>query len=157
MFSDFFDELNRKKIFTEEDDELRKNYRNHGNLICRYQNLEFLEVDTDWLYIDCSLNTIHEIRNLNLASNLISLECQSNNLTSIHLEGLTELKSLNCSMNQLQEITALDCCTKLVSLNCYMNHLVSLDLNGLTKLMNLSCYANQLLSLIHISEPTRPY
>ena len=152
MFSDFFDEMNRKKLFTEEDDQLRKNYRNHGNLICRYQNLEFLEVDTDWLYIDCSLNTIHEIRNLNLASNLICLECQSNNLTSIHLEGLTELKSLNCSMNQLKEITGLHSCTKLVSLNCYMNHLVSLDLNGLSKLMNLSCYSNQLNNIENLEK-----
>lgn len=150
MYSCLWDDENRKRIFTEKEEEKRKNYTNFGNFICRYQELKTLEIKQDCLFIDCSFNRLKEISNLSITSNLITLECHSNNLTNLNITPLIHLKSLNCSLNSLLQIDGLEYCHNLISLNCYGNHLLYLDLKNLNNLKNLNCSYNNLSSIYHV-------
>ena len=86
-----------------------------------------------------------------------------NQLTTLDVSKNTALTTLDCSKNQL---TALDVSqnTALKWLSCSYNQLTTLDVSKNTALTRLDCRKNPLraldvskLSLIHISEPTRPY
>jgi len=74
------------------------------------------------------------------------LYCINNDLTSLDIKGLTNLKELYCSDNDL---TFLDIrrLTNLKELSCSHNRLTSLDVNGLTNLEYLDCNTNNLTSL----------
>lgn len=74
---------------------------------------------------------------------------------NVHLQGLTDLPgieyftgltSLDCSSNQLTtlDLTGL---TRLIDLDCSANQLTSLDVSGLTLLNSLDCSGNRLTSL----------
>jgi len=97
-------------------------------------------------YLWCFNN--HKLVDINISrcTNLKSLYCLENQLTSLDVNGCTSLSSLNCSENQL---TSLDVngCTSLSSLNCSENQLTSLDVNGCINLKSLECNSNQLTSL----------
>ncbi len=84
--------------------------------------------------------------NLNNLTNLRTLNCGSNSLTSLNLTGLTNLTSLSCYSNYLTSLN-LSGLTNLTSLSCGSNPLGSLNLDSLTRLSSLSCYSNQLTSL----------
>ena len=77
---------------------------------------------------------------------LTILYCDTNNLTSLDVTGLTNLEKLSCYGNQL---TSLDVSglANLTTLECYNNNLTSLDVTGLTNLENLYCYNNNLTEL----------
>ena len=77
---------------------------------------------------------------------LTSLPCSSNNLTSLDVSNNTKLTILDCSGNKL---TSLDVSnnTKLATLICYNNNLTELDVSNNTKLTILSCGNNKLTGL----------
>ncbi|HLO56786.1 MAG TPA: leucine-rich repeat domain-containing protein [Saprospiraceae bacterium] len=89
---------------------------------------------------------IHNLDGIKNFTSLEYLDCGSNNIKSINLNGMTSLKSLDChySYVTLLEIQGL---TNLVTLKCFNNSLVSLELEGLTKLETLDCNHNKLTSL----------
>lgn len=75
------------------------------------------------------------------------LDLQNKNITSLAgIEYFTDLETLNCSGNQLTtlDVTKL---TKLMFLVCNDNQLTALDVTGLTSLTDLECSDNQLVSL----------
>lgn len=71
-------------------------------------------------------------------TNLTSLNCYGNELTSLDVANLTNLTYLDCHNNQL---TSLDITnnTELEDLRCSRNQLTSLDVTNNTKLKNLGC------------------
>ena len=75
--------------------------------------------------IDCRDKDIYSLNGIEYFTNLITLHCAGNNLTSLAVAGLTNLELLNCSANQL----------------------TSLDVNSLVKLKQLYCRTNQLTTL----------
>ncbi|MBO4306035.1 MAG: hypothetical protein J5890_02480, partial [Clostridia bacterium] len=77
---------------------------------------------------------------------LTSLECDSNNLTTLDVSGCTALTYLYCDYNNL---TTLDVsgCTGLWVLLCDNNNLTELDVSGCTALMSLTCDFNNLTEL----------
>lgn len=81
-----------------------------------------------------------------LKGNITELFCQDNQLTSLNVQGLNNLKSLDCSINQL---TALDVhgLTALRVLDCGRNQLTELNVQGLTALGALTCGFNKLTEL----------
>lgn len=79
-------------------------------------------------------------------TNLQTLWCTNNELTSLDLSGLANLKSLRCYANQLASLNVSGL-TSLQTLECNDNQLVSLDLSGLTNLQSLQCNSNELVSL----------
>ena len=95
--------------------------------------------------LDCNSN---QLTSLDVSSNtaLTDLNCYNNQLTTLNVSGSTALTDLNCTYNQL---TSLDVSsnTALTNLNCYDNQLTSLDVSSNTALTYLNCYDNQLTSL----------
>lgn len=95
--------------------------------------------------LECESNQLTSL-NLSGLSNLVTLYCADNQLTSLNFDGLIGLESLDCGANLL---TSLDVSqlTSLKTLNCYSNQLTSLDVSQLTSLTILKCYKNQLNTL----------
>ena len=80
-------------------------------------------------------------------SNLQSLSCSYNQITSIDVSGLTNLQTLYCGKNQLSSLNVSGL-TNLQNLYCEQNQLTSLNVSGLTNLRNLYCEQNQLNNLV---------
>lgn len=95
--------------------------------------------------LQCESNQLTSL-NLSGLSNLVTLYCGSNQLTSLNFSGLTSLTNLVCSANQLTSLN-FDGLTGLESLDCGANPLTSLDVSQLTSLKTLKCYSNQLATL----------
>ena len=95
--------------------------------------------------LQCESNQLTSL-NLSGLSNLVRLSCGNNQLTSLNLSGLTSLTYLVCYNNKLTSLN-LDGTTGLEFLDCSYNKLTSLDVSQLTSLTTLNCYANQLTSL----------
>ena len=76
---------------------------------------------------------------------IIGFDCMSNgaNITAIDLSHNTQLKTLDCSDNTLSSLDVSKN-TQLTELYCYHNQLSSLDLSKNTKLHMLICYSNNL-------------
>ena len=95
--------------------------------------------------LECERNQLTSL-NLSGLPNLVTLYCSDNQLTSLNLSGLTSLTSLTCYGNKLTSLN-LDGTTGLESLDCGDNKLTSLDVSKLTSLTTLKCYKNQLTTL----------
>lgn len=95
--------------------------------------------------LQCESNQLTSL-NLSGLSNLVRLSCGNNQLTSLNLSGLTSLTKLVCYNNKLTSLN-LDGTTGLEFLDCSYNKLTSLDVSKLTKLTTLKCYNNQLTTL----------
>ncbi len=95
--------------------------------------------------LKCQSNQLTSL-NLSGLSNLVTLYCADNQLTSLNFDGLIGLEYLDCGFNPL---TSLDVSqlTSLKTLYCYSNQLTTLDVSQLTSLKTLYCYSNQLTSL----------
>jgi len=90
--------------------------------------------------------SISSLTGLEYFTNLKELQCASNSLTSLNLNGNVQLEKLLCNTNQLSSIN-LSANTELTSLQCASNSLTSLDVNVNTKLTLLNCTSNLLTGL----------
>ena len=92
--------------------------------------------------IDCPYKNISNLKGIEAFTNLTSLMCYTNQLTSLDVSQNTALTSLGCNENQL---TSLDVSnnTALTQLWCNFNQLTSLDVSKNTALTTLSCEENQ--------------
>jgi hypothetical protein len=79
-------------------------------------------------------------------SNLTSLSCMSNQLTSIDVSQNAALITLSCGDNQLTSLDVLQNIA-LQNLACEANELTNLDVTQNIELLQLICYNNQLTSL----------
>ena len=96
--------------------------------------------------LNVSNKSITDLTGIEGFTDLTSLDCYSNELTSLDVSNNTALTSLYCYGNQL---TSLDVSnnTALTILYCYSNELTSLDVSNNTALDWLYCYGNKLTSL----------
>jgi Leucine-rich repeat (LRR) protein len=96
--------------------------------------------------LDVSSKNIADLKGIEAFTALESLDCWSNQLTSLDISNNTALSYLDCWSNQL---TSLDLSnnTALSYLDCGDNQLTSLDLSANTALETLWCDGNQLTSL----------
>ena len=85
-------------------------------------------------------------RRVILKGKIIELDCDSNQLTALNVQGLSALQTLICGNNQLTELNVQGL-TALQELGCYNNQLTALNVQGLTALQGLSCGRNQLTAL----------
>jgi len=95
--------------------------------------------------LDCWSNQLTEL-NVQGLTNLQKLDCGGNELTSLNVQGLTSLKRLDCVGSELTELNVQGL-TALKELWCGNNKLTSLDVQGLTALQDIRCYSNQLTAL----------
>lgn len=80
---------------------------------------------------------IKDLTGLEYFSNITSLDCSGNSITSVSLSGHPNLKVLNVSGNSLTDIDLSG--VSLTALNCSGNSLTSLDLSSQTSLSTLDC------------------
>ena len=108
-------------------------------------SLAGIEYFTDLETLDCIGNQLTTLDVTKLTS-LKVLACSDNQLTTLDVTKLTSLKNLFCSGNQL---TALDVTklTNLTVLECNGNQLVSLDVSTLKELEILWCHGNKMTAL----------
>ena len=89
---------------------------------------------------------IQSMRGLELFTNLESLYCDHNKLTSLDVSQNKSLLVLHCYDNQLTDLDVSKN-TELINLDCAPNNLTRLDISKNTKLNVLHCEANKLASL----------
>ena len=118
-------------------------------LYCSHNDLEQLDVkNSKWLReLDCSKNelTVLDV-DVTHKPNLVRVECQNNQLTSLILGQNKLLKKLNCAHNQLTQLN-LNNMISLKDLNCFNNQLTVLDVSDSPKLTTLWLGDNHLTSL----------
>lgn len=125
-------------------------------LYCSHNDLEQLDVkNSKWLKeLDCSKNNRLTALDLDVAHkpNLVRVECQDNQLTSLILGENQMLEKLNCANNQLTQLN-LNNMSALKELNCANNQLTQLNLKNMISLKELRCQNNQLTALDVSSSP----
>ena len=118
-------------------------------LYCSHNYLEQLDVkNSKWLReLDCSKNelTVLDV-DVTHKPNLVRVECQNNQLTSLILGENKMLRKLNCANNQLTQLN-LNNMISLTELNCANNQLTVLDVSSSPNLTTLWLKNNQLTSL----------
>lgn len=114
-----------------------------GTVSLTPENLAAIESVTS---LTVSGQSLSDLSGIEYFVNLISLDCQKNQLTSLDVSNLTKLIVLTCNENQL---TSLDVSslTNLSNLYCQYNQLTTLDVSQNTALSNLNCSNNQLTEL----------
>lgn len=111
---------------------------------------ELNAVTSMYLY-NCSISSIQGIRYF---TNLVSLNCESNYLSSIDLSYNTKLESLSCR-SQHGKLNYIKLPVSLKELDCsYNQNIGSLDLSGLVNLQTLKCTFCGLTSLTVASGST---
>ena len=125
-------------------------------LYCSHNDLEQLDVKNSKLLIelDCSKNNRLTALDLDVAHkpNLVRVECQNNQLTSLILGENKGLEKLNCANNQLTQLN-LNNMSALKELNCANYQLTQLNLKNMISLKELRCQNNQLTALDVSSSP----
>ena len=106
-----------------------------------------MEIIMNWVtFLDLQNKNITSLAGIEYFTDLETLNCPGNQLTTLDVTKLTKLVYLVCNDNQL---TALDVTglTSLMYLVCNGNQLTTLDVTGLTNLTTLICSGNQLTAL----------
>ena len=110
---------------------------------------ELIKLDVDDLsmlsMLNCYGNNIDTIRITGLI-NLKELYCSKNNTSELVLNGISNLEVLGCNSNNLNTLNV-SLLRKLKSLECIQNNLSELILSGTENLVTLICYENVLESL----------
>ncbi len=96
--------------------------------------------------LEVSLKNIGNLTGILSFTNLNTLTCRYNQLTTLDLTGLSNLDTLRCSNNLLSTIN-LSGLTGLISIDCENNNLTSLNVSGFNNLKQLFCSNNYLTSL----------
>lgn len=118
-------------------------------LYCSHNDLEQLDVkNSKWLReLDCSKNELTKLdADVTHKPNLVRVECQNNQLTSLILGENKMLRKLNCANNQLTQLN-LNNMIFLTELNCANNQLTVLDVSSSPNLTTLWLKNNHLTSL----------
>lgn len=99
--------------------------------------------------IDCSGLNITDLTGIEAFTNIISLSCDNNMLTSIDLSNNLALTYLKCDNNHF---SALDVSNNiaLTDLYCSHTHITSLDLSNNSALVAIDCSNNHLLSSLNL-------
>ena len=106
-----------------------------------------MEIIMNWVtHLDLQNKNITSLAGIEYFTDLETLDCMGNQLTTLDVTGLTSLTTLICAGNQL---TALDVTglTSLTDLECNDNQLVSLDVSTLEELEYLWCHGNKMTAL----------
>lgn len=99
--------------------------------------------------LDCSYNSLTSL-DLSKNRHLTSVNCMRNSLRSLSVAGCKELQTLDCSNNSLATLN-IGGCSALSTLYCSYNKLTTLDVSGCPKLSSLSCTDNPLLKELILS------
>ena len=104
-----------------------------------------IEYFINLIELECQVNQLTTL-DVSLLSNLTLLKCRSNQLTTINVNGLSNIIELDCRNNQLSELN-INTLSNLESFRCSNNQLAELELSTFTNLRRLDCENNQLAEL----------
>ena len=121
-------------------DYISKNIDIDKNGILSVQEIENTTV------IDVRNRSIYSLEGIEYFTQLQTLYCFSNKLTTLDLSGCPSLEALACGSNQLTTLD-LSGCSSLRTVSCPYNRLTSLDVSSCSSLEYLACYRNRLASL----------
>ncbi|WP_264565492.1 T9SS type B sorting domain-containing protein [Flavobacterium sp. N3904] len=96
--------------------------------------------------LEMRFENISDLTGIEDFTNLQTLICNNNNLTTLNLTKNIQLKYLDCSYNQLTSLNV-DNNTNLTSLNCNFNKLNNLNISNNLSLNDLGCSYNNLTNL----------
>lgn len=108
-------------------------------------SLKGIEYATNLKTLYCSKNQISSF-DISSNSELTTLDCSSNPLSNLDVTQNLKLETLNFASSQLNSIDVTQN-LKLTNLNCRANQLSSLDVTQNSELVSLDCMSNQLTSL----------
>lgn len=111
----------------------------------RIKNLQGLEFFTELRSLSCEGNRLSSL-DVSKNTKLTDIYCADNYLTALDVSNNVALTSLQCWNNQIETLNVSNC-KDMILLHCQENALTSLDLSGLTSLTNLQCEQNKLTSL----------
>jgi len=103
--------------------------------------------------IDCSGLGISSLAGIEYFTELLTLDCSGNHLTSLKLTENTNLTEINCFSNDIAEID-ISACTALRSLTCGNNQLTVLNISNNPYLSFLECANNKIKVLNLIDNPS---
>ena len=109
------------------------------------QSLKGIEYFSELIRLECNNNQLTTL-DLSECTELLRLQCNNNQLTSLDVSQNTALTELQCNDNQLILLNVLGC-TSLMRLYCSNNKLTALDVSGCNELTYLLCSNNQLKEL----------
>ncbi len=96
--------------------------------------------------IYCSFDDISSLEGIEYFTELDTLKCGNNQLSTLDISKCTQLKSLDCYSNQLTTLDVSNC-TQLKNLTCGYNQLSTLDVSNCPELKILYCISNRLSTL----------
>ncbi len=103
----------------------------------------------------CNFSTL----NVSNFANLKELRCSYNKLTSLNVSGKTQLTSCYCAYNQLTSLNVQNC-SALVVVDCKHNQLTTLNVQGCGKLRSIDCMCNSItesgMTTLVLTMPTLP-
>jgi len=111
----------------------------------RIQSMAGIEFFTNLVTLNCSSNRLTSI-NVQSLTNLTNLNCKANMLTALNVGGLTNLHTLDFEQNSITSISLLNSPT-LVNLDCSTNQLTTLNVQNCINLQTLTCRSNLLTTL----------
>lgn len=101
-------------------------------------------------YINVNNKDIESLEGIEIFTNLETLLCKENKLTSLDMSGNPDLKNLVCSGNELAELDITEN-RALTDLNCFDNRLPALDLSANLNIKTLMCGGPYNFSSIDLS------
>ncbi|UKI39898.1 MAG: fimbrillin family protein [Alistipes putredinis] len=104
--------------------------------------------------INCASLGISSLKGIELAENLVSLDCSGNSISSLDLSANTKLRDLNCSVPSLGTLD-ISGCTQLQTLDISGTAIPALDLSGCQSLQTLTANACGLKTLDLSGNPVR--
>ena len=106
--------------------------------------MEFIKTEpVDLLFLDIQMPDLTGIESF---TNLTTLRCHGNSLTTLDISNNTNLIELNCSNNALSTLDLTNN-TDLTQLSCSSNSLTSLDVSNNSALTFIDCGANAITSI----------
>ena len=109
------------------------------------QSMEGISAFTNLISLNCSFNGLSSL-DVSALPNLKILDCSRNNISSLNVTGLVNLEELNCFLNSLTSLS-IGSLSSLKKLECSGNQLLFLNLSGLSNLIEAYCGHNQISSL----------
>ncbi|RWX02544.1 T9SS type A sorting domain-containing protein [Flavobacterium cerinum] len=111
----------------------------------KISSLEGLQYFTNLKTLKCSGNEISTL-DVSMLSLLMTINCSRNQITNINVSGLNQLKELSCSANNISTLNTSGL-TALETLFCQGNSLNSVNFENIPALKNLNISENQLTTL----------
>jgi Leucine-rich repeat (LRR) protein len=129
-----------------------KEVKNVSEIDCRKLNISSLEGIghfTNLLSLVCSGNELTTV-DLSLNTSLVTLICDSNRIVRLNVSNNPALTALSCGENEISSLNV-SANLKLKSLICNGNKLASLNVDNNTKLESLLCHDNSISYFLYLN------